>query len=173
VTPLLLDLFCGKGGWSKAALSAGWRTVGVDNQRHDYPGELILCNLPWPAHAITSLHPTLIIASPPCEEFARAHLPWLRGNGIADCHLLDWSLSLIGRMPCPVIVECSWFAARHRPGARLVGSYALWGNVPALMPKIARRKMKTSGTRPADRAMIPYQLAEWIISTAPLPQKCE
>jgi hypothetical protein len=35
--PLVVDLFCGLGGWSKGFLSEGYRAVGFDIERHRYP----------------------------------------------------------------------------------------------------------------------------------------
>lgn len=34
--PLVIDLFCGLGGWSKGFLSEGWDAIGFDLERHDY-----------------------------------------------------------------------------------------------------------------------------------------
>ena len=80
------------------------------------------------------------------------------------------------------ITECSRFAARHVPGAIQCESYALWGDVPLLMPVLPRGKMAKSGMRPDLRAEIPPALADWIADnftrhyntvaclTAPAPQ---
>lgn len=63
----LLDLFCGVGGWSKAFLDHGWHCVGVDIADLGYPGEFVRELEPaW----IDSFD--AVMASTPCEEFARA-----------------------------------------------------------------------------------------------------
>jgi hypothetical protein len=162
---LLVDLFCGRGGWSESALAAGWRCVGFDCADHGYPGEWRREVLPIAVDVIRELGPSLVVASPPCEEFARACLPWLRSVEAPCTGLLEWSISLVGRVGCPVIVECSRFAARFVGGARFAGSYALWGDVPALLPPVPRRKSMMSGADPAGRAMIAPALADWIIAT--------
>lgn len=160
--PHLLDLFCGNGGWSKAALRQGWTCTGIDITQHRYPGTLILSSLPWDLPRLLALHPSLIVASPPCDAYARHHLPWLNGPP-PDTALLEWCVRLTHESPIPTIVECSRFSALHVPGSTRCGSYQLWGSLPALLPDPPRRKMKTSGTDPARRAEIEPILADWII----------
>ena len=162
VRPSLLDLFCGVGGWSKSFASRGWHCVGVDIESLGYPYELVQCSvLDLSADFINSFD--AITASPPCEEFARAWLPWLRGDKVPAqwaVNLLEWSVKLCDR-PAR-IVECSNFSARHVPGATRFESYALWGDVPLLMPQLHRGKMAKSGMKPELRAEIPPALADWI-----------
>lgn len=166
--PLLIDLFCGRGGWSRAAAAAGWRCIGYDVVDHGYPGELRLQACPLSEEILLQEKPDLIVASPPCEDFARACLPWLRTVENPSIELLSWAIAIASRIQVPMVVECSRFAARYVPGARFCGSYALWGKLPALLPtSLARRKEKQWGRRPADRAMIEPELAAWIIDTAP------
>lgn len=167
--PVLFDLFCGRGGWSTAAAARGWRCVGFDIADHGYTaGELVLRRLPIPvAELLAAGGPDAIVASPPCEEFARAWLPWLRGDGKPEqwaIDLLAWSVSLVG-CGVPVVVECSRFAGKHVAGGRAWGSYVLWGDVPALCPTPPRTKMAKSGMDPAARALIPFDLADWIIES--------
>jgi len=161
--PKLLDVFCGVGGWSKSFAKRGWRCVGVDIAALGYPFEFVQSD----ALALT---PDFIdgfdgvVLSPPCEEFARAWLPWLRGDKTPEqwaVNLLEWSVALCkGRRNR--ITECSNFSARHVPGAIRFDSYSLWGDVPLLMPKLPRGKMAKSGMRPDLRAEIPPHLADWI-----------
>ena len=158
----VLDLFCGVGGWSKAFMALGWRCVGVDTADLGYPGELLRCDVRELERAFVDSFDA-VVASPPCEEFARAWLPWLRMDKTPApeaVSLLEWSVKLCDR-PAR-IVECSKFAARHVPGATLFGSYALWGDVPALMPKLPMGKERKSGLRPELRAEIPDELSTWI-----------
>lgn len=164
---LLIDLFCGKGGWSAPAIARGWTCIGYDIEQHGYPGTLIQQPLPVTVAELLAHNPTAIVASPPCDDFARAWLPWLRGDGKPDdgaLALLNWSISLIG-CGVPVVVECSRFAGKHAPGGRAFGSYVLWGDVPAICLHPPRNKMKKSGMDPAARAVIPWDLADWIIDS--------
>lgn len=73
--PLVLDLFCGLGGWSEAFIAQGYRAVGFDVEKHDYgtggyPGELVLRDV----RSLTGSDlvkeygvPACIVASPPCQ----------------------------------------------------------------------------------------------------------
>lgn len=161
--PRLLDCFCGVGGWSKSFARLGWDCVGVDIAELGYPYTFVQRD------ALT-LTPDFIdsfdafVASPPCEEFARAWLPWLRGDKRPEqwaVDLLNWSVKLCdGRKNR--IVECSNFSARHVPGGTRFESYTLWGDVPLLMPQLPRGKMAKSGMKPELRAEIPPVLADWI-----------
>lgn len=160
--PRLLELFCGRGGWSKAFAARGWDCTGVDIAAFGYPFEFIQADC-------LTLTPEFIngfdgvISSPPCEDFARAWLPWLRGDGKPEAWALDllkWSVSLCDRPGW--LTECSNFAAKYVPGSVRIGSYALWGDVPLLAPQFPRTKAAKSGTRPDLRAEIPRPLADTV-----------
>ena len=54
MTPLVIDLYCGLGGWAEGFLAEGYRVIGFDIEAHDYgtggyPGQLILQD-------VTTLH---------------------------------------------------------------------------------------------------------------------
>lgn len=165
--PTLLDLFCGRGGFSKPFANAGWNTIGVDITDHGYKGYFIAAQLPDAfAHAL-KFAPDYIVASPPCDAYARRHLPWIRDPAPIDERLLRWSIETARASKIPMTVECSKFAARHIKADALVGQYALWGWVPAIMPRtfppkaIAHTRTRHSpDTRAATAAEIPYQLAD-------------
>lgn len=158
----MLDIFCGVGGWTKVFQARGWKCTGVD--LHDfaakYSGEFIQ------ADALTLERGWIdqfdaVLMSPPCEEFARAWLPWLRCDKLPAEYavdLLTWSVALCDRPGR--LVECSRFSSRHVPGSLAFGSYSLWGDVPLLMRDIPRGKQKKSGMRPDLRAEIPFELAQ-------------
>lgn len=73
----LLDLFCGRGGWTKGFLSLGWQCVGVDIVDHGYPAELVIDDVRALSRDYIDSFDAVVSAAP-CEEFARAWLPWLR-----------------------------------------------------------------------------------------------
>jgi hypothetical protein len=162
-----LDVFCGVGGWTKAFQARGWDCTGVDLADFSgvYPGTFVQADaLSLGREWIDSFD--VVLMSPPCEEYARAWLPWLRGDKKPAqwaIDLLEWSVALCDRPGR--LVECSNFSARHVKGAARVGSYSLWGDVPLLIREVPRGKMAKSGMRAELRAEIPDELAtsvaEW------------
>ena len=86
VRPSLLDVFCGRGGWTKSFQKRGWWCVGVDLCQEttaevlEYPGVLMKCNALDLTESFVNAFDAVTL-SPPCEDFARAWLPWLRGSG--------------------------------------------------------------------------------------------
>mgnify|MGYP005818932899 CR=1 FL=1 len=155
--PLCIDLFCGLGGWAEGFLAEGYRVIGFDVERHDYgtggyPGQLVLQDV-LTLHGSQFRNATVIVASPPCQEYSYMAMPWSRAKKIAaeyrdgtrdvkDLTRLFDACFRIQREACeaagryiPMVVEnvCGaqkWLgrAAWH------YGSYYLWGDVPAIMP---------------------------------------
>lgn len=161
--PKLIDLFCGAGGWTEAFQAEGWECTGVDVEDKGYAGRLLKTD-------VRNIKPGMIesfdavCASPPCEEFARACLPWLRGDKQPSeeaLSLLTWSVGIC-KGKKRRITESSLFSTRYLPGAAIVGSYALWGDVPALLPYTLRGKSRLSGRNPVLRAKIRPELSRWI-----------
>ena len=160
--PRLLDLFCGVGGWSKSFTAQGWTCTGVDILALGYPYDFVQADvLTLDREWIDGFDG--IVASPPCEEYARAWFPWLRGDHKPEqwaLDLLQWSVALCDRPRR--LVECSNFAAKHVAGSTRFESYALWGDIPLLMSVLPRGKMAKSGMRPELRAEIPPALADTV-----------
>jgi len=87
VKPLAIDLFAGLGGWTDGLLSAGWRVIGFDIERHEYgeqryPAQLVLQDVRTIDGAQLA-DADLIVASPPCQEFSYMAMPWTRAKQIA------------------------------------------------------------------------------------------
>ena len=85
--PIVIDLYCGLGGWAEGFMSEGYTVIGIDNVRHDYgtggyPGQLVLQNATT-LHGSQLKHATVIVASPPCTEYSYMAMPWKRGKQIA------------------------------------------------------------------------------------------
>jgi len=74
VKPLVIDLCCGLGGWTRGFLSEGWEAIGFDIEKHEYgdkryPGELILRDITTLCgYDLRCVNPALVVASPPCQK---------------------------------------------------------------------------------------------------------
>jgi hypothetical protein len=86
--PLVIDGYCGLGGWTTAFLEEGWQCIGIDIERHDYgdggyPGELILQDMRT-VNGAQFKDADLLVFSPPCTEYSYMAMPWKRGKQIAS-----------------------------------------------------------------------------------------
>ena len=136
----MLDLFCGRGGWTNAFLDRGWECVGVDIVRHpDYRGIFIQANVLTLTEEYLSGF-DFICASSPCEQFSvhgMKHFhpdPPYPSLGIA---LFEYTRHICKASGVPHVMEnvraTQSFVGKadHR-----CGPFYLWGNaVPALMPQ--------------------------------------
>ena len=173
--PLAIDLFCGLGGWSDGLLAEGWDVIGFDIERHEYgehryPAQLVLQDI-LTLHGSQFRHASLIVASPPCQEFSHMAMPFSRGRQIAAalrgngdfpsgytgsrtiseltalfdaCFRLQREASEAAGRHIPLVVENVKGAQPWVGRAKWhYGSYYLWGDIPALMPSVASlRKSK-------------------------------
>jgi len=174
--PLAIDLFCGLGGWTSGLLAESYDVVGFDIERHAYgehryPAQLVVQDA-LTLHGSQFKDATLIVASPPCQEFSYMAMPWKRAKQIAkalrgegefpDGYTGSRTVAELTRLfdACFRIQrEASKAAGHHIPmvvenvrGAEAwlgkaawhYGSFYLWGDVPALMP-MAFRGVKVGG----------------------------
>ncbi len=155
--PLAIDLFCGLGGWTEGLLAEGYGVVGFDIEEHvydehRYPGELVL----WD---VTRLHgswfkdASLIVASPPCQEYSYMAMPWSLAKTKAAAIRADTTgvkmahLTMLFNECFRIQREACEAAGRHIPivvenvrgaqpwvgkAAGKYGSFYLWGDVPTL-----------------------------------------
>jgi hypothetical protein len=156
--PIAIDLFCGLGGWTDGLLAEGYHVVGFDIERHDYgdgkryPAQLVLQDV-LTLHGGQFKDATLIVASPPCQEFSYMAMPWSKakekqrrieadvGERTRLTALFD-ACFRIQREACeaagrhiPMVVENVRGAQKWVGRSRWnFGSFHLWGDVPALMP---------------------------------------
>ena len=78
--PLMVDLFCGLGGWSEGGLAEGYEVVGYDIEEHvygdlRYPAKLVLADV-LTLDGAQFKDAALIVASPPCQEYSYMAMPW-------------------------------------------------------------------------------------------------
>jgi C-5 cytosine-specific DNA methylase len=164
--PVVIDLCCGLGGWSRAFMDEGYNAIGFDIERHEYgdkryPGELILKDIrELNGYDLKhSVNPAVIVASPPCQKYSYMAMPWGRakreicwqkwerespfGNFKLN-ELFNACFRIAGECGVPIVLENVKGAQPWAGRARWhYGSYYLWGDVPALMPTTL--KLKNSG----------------------------
>jgi hypothetical protein len=159
--PLCIDLFCGLWGWGEAFAAEGWDVIGFDIV--DMCREL---GRPKPEHCQLVLQDvrtidgkrfreraSVIVASPPCQEFASLGFPWNRlkiSNAPSverweddggtwsdpyeaarpDLSLFRACFRIAEEAGCPLIVENVKNAQPYVGKASAhFGSYYLWGDV--------------------------------------------
>ena len=161
--PLAIDLFCGLGGWTDGFLAEGWNVVGFDVTRHvygtdRYPAQLVLQDV-LTIHGSQFRHADIIVASPPCQQYSWLAMPWswskdpnnskaakaLRAKWEAEgpdnrlfdaCFRIQREASEAAGHHIPLVVENVRGAQEWVGRAPWnYGSFYLWGDVPALMPK--------------------------------------
>jgi len=140
--PLVLDLYCGLGGWAQGFLAEGWWCVGFDIERHDYgtggyPGDLILQDV-LTLHGSQFREASCIVASPPCQAYSYRAMPWSRAKALPPpdntlfeaCFRIQREASEAAGRYIPLIVENVRGAQKWVGRAKAwFGSYYLWGDV--------------------------------------------
>ena len=151
--PLAIDLFCGLGGWTEGLLTEGWDVVGFDIERHvygehRYPAQLVLQDV-LTIHGSQFRDASLIVASPPCQQYSCTGLPFRQFAGLKPsndlfnaCFRIQAEAENAAGRRIPMVVE-NVRAAQKWVGRSSwnYGSFHLWGDVPALMPYGTHRKL--------------------------------
>jgi hypothetical protein len=166
--PLAIDLFTGLHGWAHGLIAAGFDVIGVDlEDMSALLGEPRPDHFSLIIQDVLTLHgrqfkdAALIVASPPCQEYSYMAMPWTRAKAKAAAIRADTTgvaLERLNRLfnacfriqreACeaaghhiPMVVENVRGAQPWVGRARWnFGSYYLWGDLPALMPPVVRRK---------------------------------
>jgi len=165
--PIVLDLCCGLGGWSGGFIAEGWDAVGVDlaDFSKSYPGRFIQADLlAW--HGWREIDFSMVVASPPCEEFSRWTMPWTRAKNPPWPSLCLWRRceDIARWKKVPLILEnvrgAQSFVTRSKNHC---GPFHLWGDVPAILPDFHGKTKESFGSKQrAERAKIPDNLARHV-----------
>lgn len=184
----MLDLFCGRWGWSRAFAARGWECVGVDLiEPSDVPTGCIFVQQDVLGMSRIPDDFEFICASSPCQEFALFGMPHFWPNppypelGI---RLFNHTRALLWRSGRPLVMENVRAAQRFVGNATMAcGPFMLWGTgVPPLMPQGVNKGMSqqrdASGRRrgelehvskkerAARGAQIPSELANTVVDYA-------
>jgi hypothetical protein len=161
---LMLDLCCGLGGASAAMRERGWTVITLDIDPVFKP-DIVADLREW---SWTGSQPDFIWISPPCTDFARDHLPWIKTDRAPDMSTARAAQRIVREVqPANWAVENVVGALRYfnpifGPPRHMQRPYFLWGQFPPLgQPRIEgrRHKQSLSSARRADRALIPYTLS--------------
>jgi C-5 cytosine-specific DNA methylase len=170
VKPLVIDLYCGLGGWSESFIEQGYDAIGFDIERHEYgdhryPGQLVIQDV-LTLHGSQFKDATVIVASPPCQTYSWMAMPWTiakakaaeiradeTGAKLEELNRLFNACFRIQKEACeaaghhiPMIVENVRGAQPYVGRAKYrYGSFYFWGDIPALMP--TARVFKSSDGR--------------------------
>jgi hypothetical protein len=170
----MLDLYCGRGGWTKGFIAHGFQCDGYDiNPKFKgvYPGTFFLRDIrDTVLEDFEERDYSVVCASPPCEEFSRHTMPWTRAKNppepVLALELARYPFQIADWIKAPLILENVATARRWLgPSVNHCGPFHLWGDgVPALIPYDVRRRVKESyGSKERDkRAEIPFDLADWL-----------
>lgn len=169
----VLDLCCGTCSWSEPWLRRGYRVIGFDLYRHArVPDgvEFQQIGIENVGGGEFSGRCRIVLASPPCDEYARFTMPWTRARNPPQPNLSLWKHCerIAIEANAPILLENVQSAQKWHGRARWhYGPFYLWGDaVPALMPPFQPKffkKKESYGSKQKDlRAAIPVQLAEYI-----------
>jgi len=157
--PVVIDLFCGLGGWSKGFLAEGWDAVGFDIERHSYgdkryPAQLVLQDVLTLDGRQFRGRAQMIVASPPCQKYSYMAMPFSRGKREAAWHrwerdspfgefhlndLFDACFRIAAEAELPLVVENVKGAQPWVGRAKAnYGSYYLWGDIANVGGRIVR-----------------------------------
>ena len=162
---MIVDLFCGRGGWTKGFLAAGFEVVGYDIFRHKgYPGHLIIQDVTTVSGCRWRGKVDLIVASPVCTEFARWGMRcWFKQPPEPDMSLTEAAIRIAKEARATLLLE-NVLGARYWLGPEdwRAGSFLFWGWRPVLLPNQFNFPMTKRCNRvrsPAKRSEIPFALS--------------
>lgn len=95
--PLCIELFAGLHGWGEGAIEAGYRVIGFDivdmcarTGRTRHPDIALILQDVLTIHGVQLRDASLILASPPCQEFSYRSQPWKIAKAMKPKVLPEW-----------------------------------------------------------------------------------
>lgn len=175
---LVIELFCGKFGWSAGALELGAKAIGFDIEHLPHHGsvpdgaELVIQDV-LTLRGRQFKHADLILASPPCQKYSWLAMPWSRSKSehskAAKALRKEWEENgpdnrlfnacfEIQKDACraagryiPMVVENVRGAQEWvGPAKANFGSFYLWGDVAMVGKRIVARPQFGSGLSPGE-----------------------
>ena len=181
-----LDLFCGLGGWTNGFLKEGYDVIGLDiTQQCVYKGKFIKVDVLDICKEINENNKTsfdsyfnlvdVIIASPPCTEFSRHHMPWLKRTCknppsrvlVEASYTIHKYISTLRSKGIPFVLENVIGAQKYIGKASChYGPFYLWGDIKVItIPLAYKHKESLQSTDHQLRAKIPTNLARFVART--------
>lgn len=142
MTPVAIDLFCGKGGWTNALLEVGFEVYGFDTEpQPDYKGIFVQCDiLALTADDLRKYGASFATCSSPCEKFSVHCMKHFHPNPPypeIGVRLFNHSRALLEEMGIDYVMENVACAEKFVGKAvNHCGPFYLWGNaVPAIFSR--------------------------------------
>lgn len=178
----LLDLFCGRWGWSRAFAKRGWECYGIDlTHPPEVPENCDFWEgdvLEFDIKAIRAFAPHFICASSPCEQFSVHGMKHFHPNPpypTLGIKLFEHTRRICEESGVPYVME-NVRAAQQFVGNAVhhCGPFYLWGTgVPAVLPSGIAKSFKHKEIFAHDRtnrakasATIPPELANAVADYA-------
>ncbi len=168
----VLDLFSGLGGFSQAFRQRGHHVTTVDIEEKFRPD--ICRDILDTDELLEKLtveggyRPDVILASPPCEEFSKARMPWYK-NIHPDMSLFSATLAIVVKLdPRFWVIEnvqgaIPFFSQYVGKYKKHCGSRYLWGEFPKFCCThkkcYGKEKMGPRPDRKELRAIVPYEIS--------------
>jgi hypothetical protein len=190
--PVVIDLCCGLGGWTRGFLAEGYEAIGFDVERHEYggkryPAELILKDIRQVCgYELRAVNPVVIVGSPPCQAYSHMAMPfsvgkrkaaWQRwerdspfGDRLAGLNaLFDACFRIARECGVPIVVENVKGAQPWVGRAKAhFGNYYLWGDVESVGGRIVGpRPQFGQSLRAARRSSVKVPGLNWSGSDQP------
>lgn len=155
----VIDLFCGLGGFSQAFRDSGHNVIGLDIIP---PADLIVDIRQYQGERGSF---DVVLAAPPCDEFARESMPWCRTGKEPSVDLVRETLRIVNEIkPRVWLMENVRGAEKYitplAPPMFRIGWRLFWGEFPDFYaPPETRTKESMSSSAKRERAKIGYPIS--------------